>query len=90
METAKNSLEVLRISKRVAEIGNKTSIIDVGVAALMADSGFRGTLFNVRINLGSIKDKEFSEEIENKLLELENEERGLIDTVLRDVEERMK
>ncbi len=90
METAENSLEILRISKRVAEIGNQNSITDVGVAALMADSGFKGAVFNVRINLGSIKDKEFCEETENRLSELEMEEKELIATVLRDVEERIK
>ena len=52
----------------VAEKGNKNAITDAGVAALFAEAALRGALFNVQINLQSIKDeavkKQLSVEVE--------------------------
>jgi formiminotetrahydrofolate cyclodeaminase len=43
--------EVLDLAERIAPIGNRNAVSDVGVAALLAASGLRGALLNVRINL---------------------------------------
>jgi formiminotetrahydrofolate cyclodeaminase len=53
------SLEVLKLASIVAAKGNQNSITDSGVAALMALAAVHGAGYNVRINLTSIKDKEF-------------------------------
>jgi len=43
--------EVLDLAERIAPIGNRNAVSDAGVAALLAASGLRGALLNVRINL---------------------------------------
>jgi formiminotetrahydrofolate cyclodeaminase len=43
--------EVLDLAERMAPIGNRNAVSDVGVAVLLAASGLRGAVLNVRINL---------------------------------------
>ena len=42
---------MLDLAERIAPIGNRNAVSDAGVAALLAASGLRGALLNVRINL---------------------------------------
>jgi glutamate formiminotransferase/formiminotetrahydrofolate cyclodeaminase len=51
----------------VADKGNKNTITDAGVAALFAEATVRGALFNVQINLISIKDEELKSSISKKI-----------------------
>jgi len=76
LETAKTCEKILDISRIVAEKGNKSSITDAAVSALMAQAGVHSAILNVKINLSSIKDKEF---IDKTTLELEEIERSAID-----------
>ena len=59
LETAKTCEDILDIALIIAKIGNKNSITDVAVSALMAQAGVKSAILNVKINLGSIKDGEF-------------------------------
>ena len=59
LNTAKQGLEILRIGRVFADHGNAMAITDVGVGSLMAYAGIEGALFNVYINLNSIKDEEY-------------------------------
>lgn len=52
---------------RAARTGNKAAISDAGVGALMALAGVQGAVYNVRINLPHIKDKQFVEGIQAQL-----------------------
>ena len=85
LETAETCLEVLKLAGIVAEKGNKNSITDAGVAALLAYTGLKAAILNVEINLGSIKDKEFiretSEEIEKLKDKAEEELRETLSKV---------
>jgi glutamate formiminotransferase/formiminotetrahydrofolate cyclodeaminase len=60
LETARLCLEVIKLSQRVAEKGNRNSASDAGVAALVARAGVEGAALNVLINLGSIADDRFT------------------------------
>lgn len=60
------SLEVLELSKIVAEKGNENAISDAGVAASQALSCAESAYFNVMINLKNLKDQEFIKEIKEK------------------------
>ncbi|MTI70421.1 MAG: cyclodeaminase/cyclohydrolase family protein [Firmicutes bacterium] len=82
LDTANQCLNVLKLQKVFAEYGNKNAITDVGVGALMAYSGLEGALFNVKINLGSIKDKEYVEKIDSECKEIMNEGKKLKEEVL--------
>lgn len=57
LEVAGRSLRLLELVHRVAGRGNNNAITDIGVGNLLAWAGLQGALYNVRINLGSIKDQ---------------------------------
>ena len=71
LETAKTCEEILDITMIIAKIGNKNSITDVAVSALMAQAGVKSAILNVRINLGSIKDEEFVKTTTFKINEMQ-------------------
>ncbi len=58
LETAEASLRALALCGRVAALGNKASLSDAGVGALMSRAGIEGAVLNVRTNLGFIDDAE--------------------------------
>jgi len=51
LETARRAAAVLTLAERVAPMGNRNAISDVGVGALLAAAAMRGAALNVRINL---------------------------------------
>jgi formiminotetrahydrofolate cyclodeaminase len=51
LETARRAADVLRLAERLASIGNRNAISDVGVGALLAAAAMRGAALNIRINL---------------------------------------
>ena len=59
LSVLKRTVEAARISRVVAERGNKNSASDAGVAALSARAAAEGAYLNVRINLPGIEDKKF-------------------------------
>ncbi len=64
---AASAREVLELSKKLAEHGNKNAITDAACSALFAHAAIHGALYNVRINLLSIRDEEFVKEERTKL-----------------------
>ena len=56
METTLGSFEVI---KAMAEFGNPNSVTDAGVGALCARAAIRGAFYNVKINAGGLKDKDW-------------------------------
>ncbi len=53
------TLKIYPILDELAQYGNKNAISDVGVAVIMAHASIESALLNVIINLGSIKDEEY-------------------------------
>ncbi len=51
LETARRAADVLTLTERLAPMGNRNAISDVGVGALLAAAAMRGAALNVRINL---------------------------------------
>jgi methenyltetrahydrofolate cyclohydrolase len=70
LETARKCIQILDIAHVVAEKGNKNSISDAAVSALMAQTGVQAAMLNVRINLSSIKDSEYVQQVSTELHEL--------------------
>ena len=86
LATAKAASEVLELTGRLAPIGNRNAISDVGVAALLAVTAVRGAALNVQINLPSVSADdelrgEAASEIEGLLAGLDERERTVRDAV---------
>lgn len=62
LKTMEHCLAVMRYALLVAEKGNPNALSDGYVGYLTASAGFEGALWNVAINLGSIKDQAFKEQ----------------------------
>ncbi len=90
LETAKQSLEALKVAEVVVQYGNPNSITDVGVGALMAFNGVKGGIFNVLINLGQIDDEKFVKEMKETCKQLEKEAIEVRDRILKTVEEKIQ
>ena len=73
LSVAKAAAQILPAAKLMIEKGNKTAETDALVAAMMARTGVLGALFNVKINLASIEDETFTEEIKAQVSCLEQE-----------------
>ena len=50
----------------VVRLGNRNAVTDACVALMSARTAVLGALLNVRINLGSIKDKAFADDLQQK------------------------
>lgn len=56
---AVDCLEALKLAARILPLGNPNAASDAAVSGLMAYAAVQGALFNVKINLGFIKDADF-------------------------------
>ena len=57
LETARACVRVLDLAATAASKGNSNAVSDAGVAALLAEAGCRGAVYNVRINVSALTDK---------------------------------
>lgn len=73
LEVAKKSYEIIDLAKVVVEKGNQNAVTDGAVASMMARTAVLSALYNVKINLGSIKDSEFVDEISKEVNNLETQ-----------------
>ena len=77
----KASFEVFDVCRKMVEKGNPNSVSDAGVGALAARAAVLGAGMNVKINAGSLKDREKAEALiaeANKLIEKANSEEAEI------------
>ena len=71
LEVAKDAVKLMEFTSKVVEKGNKNAISDGAVATMMARTAVLGALYNVKINLQSIKDEDFVSRISKQVHELE-------------------
>lgn len=71
LEVAKGAIKLMKFTSKVVEKGNKNTISDGAVAAMMARTAVLGALYNVKINLQSIKDEDFVNQISQQVHELD-------------------
>jgi glutamate formiminotransferase/formiminotetrahydrofolate cyclodeaminase len=69
--TAELAFESMEVMAKMVEIGNPNSITDAGVGVLCARTAVLGAAMNVRINASGIKDKTFTEDLINRVNEIE-------------------
>lgn len=77
LEVASCCLQVLTMAVRILAIGNSNAASDAAVAGLMAHAGLHGALYNVKINLGSIKDPGFQQDVQTKMAHIVKEDERL-------------
>lgn len=82
-------LNILKLQDVFATHGNVNAITDVGVGTLLAYSGLEGALFNVTINLKSIKDEEYRNQIEAIVKSLLDDGKNLKEELLKVVYSRL-
>ncbi|MFC1515489.1 cyclodeaminase/cyclohydrolase family protein [Thermodesulfobacteriota bacterium] len=80
LSVAQDAFKIIELTGKVVEKGNKNAVTDGAVAAMMARTAVLSALYNVKINLRSIEDTVFVDEIiqqvkflEEKVVEKERE-----------------
>lgn len=69
---AYEALQVMDLAEKVIKNGNRNAASDGAVGTMMARTAVLGALFNVKINLASVKDKLFVEEMTQQVNQLES------------------
>ena len=73
MEVARRAYALMPLIAEVALKGNQNAVTDACVAMMSARNAVLGALLNVRINLGSLKDKDFANSMQAEADELERQ-----------------
>lgn len=73
LEVARTALKIMDIIEKVVVKGNKNAVTDGAVAAMMARTATLSALYNVKINLGSIKDADFVEKTQKEVRQIEED-----------------
>jgi methenyltetrahydrofolate cyclohydrolase len=60
LEICRVAVGVCRLSKTAAELGNPQAITDAGIGAILGEAAVVGAALNVKINLGSIEDCDYT------------------------------
>ena len=89
LNVAKGCIHLLGSAKTVAEKGNVNSISDTGVAALMLYAALKSALYNVSINLLSIKESDRRSALSGTVDSILGEGGRLRDSVLAVVEKKL-
>ncbi|MCD8175552.1 MAG: cyclodeaminase/cyclohydrolase family protein [Phascolarctobacterium sp.] len=86
---ARSSLEVLRISVRLAEIGNPNVITDAACSAIIAFAAIRSAAYNVGINLKYTKDEKFNKCVSGEMENMTQYAASLEDDALSAVDAKL-
>ena len=66
-QIAGKSRDILTLSLKLSEHGNRNAITDAACAAIFAFGAIKGVLYNVRVNLTSLEDKDYVESEKMKM-----------------------
>jgi formiminotetrahydrofolate cyclodeaminase len=67
-----DALQVMDLAETVITSGNRNAVTDGAVGVMMGRTAALGALYNVKINLASVKDKAFVEKMMREVNKLEN------------------
>ncbi|HAW69881.1 MAG TPA: hypothetical protein DCX37_01685, partial [Firmicutes bacterium] len=90
LKTMRACANAIRLAAVVAEKGNATALSDVGVAALVLESGAHGARLNVLINLGGLVDRAFADSCLAEADAMMAQVCGIKERMLSDIEERLQ
>lgn len=86
---ARAAADVVRLSHRVAELGNRNVISDAGVGVLAAQAALRSAALNVYINAPQLKDQAWAQAVVQEIESLLAECGGATETVFSLVKARL-
>ena len=69
---AYDALQVMDLAEKAIRNGNRNAVSDGAVGTMMARTAVLGAIFNVKINLASVKDKAYVEEMMREVNKLES------------------
>lgn len=81
LDTAERSFDVLKHLRELADIGNPNALSDMAVGGQLAQTAIKGASYNVRVNLGSLADKEAAGRIEEQIARLIDESRAVAEEI---------
>jgi len=73
MDMTKKAVRLMRLSLEISEIGNRMLASDFEVAAYIGDAAVNSAVANVKINLKSIDNKEYKENVKKEYQKLQKE-----------------
>jgi formiminotetrahydrofolate cyclodeaminase len=83
LDICRVAVEVCRLARTAAEIGNPAAVTDAGIGAILGEAAAQGGALNVRINLGSIEDEAYVRAANAELERILAETSVLRDEVLK-------
>lgn len=89
LEICKVCLDILKLAAKLAPIGNKGAISDVGVGAYVAEAALKACMLSVDINLPSIQTESFKANLVSERARLFAEAEELKLLALADVKKRL-
>jgi formiminotetrahydrofolate cyclodeaminase len=89
LETAKHSYAVLKLAEALLETCNPKVITDIGVAAKMAATAIEGAMLNVQVNLASIGDEDYKQEVLKEAEEFSRSD-SVARTLLSNIKARLR
>lgn len=85
LDVARDAFKIIELAGKVVKQGNKNAVTDALVAVMMARTAALSALYNVKINLASIKDTNFVEKIREEIKHMESEIVNRESEILSDV-----
>ena len=73
LDVAKDAFKIIELAEKVVKYGNENAVTDGAVAVMMARTAVLSALYNVKINLISIKDLDFIEMLRKEIKHMESE-----------------
>ena len=89
LDVMRQCVNVLKLAKTASEKGNKNSVSDAGVAALMSWAGIKSAALNAEINLSGIKDEKFVSEMKNEVETLTSNGEKIKDEIIKTVKNKI-
>ena len=86
LEVADDTFYLIQLAGKVVRNGNKNAVTDGAVATMMARTAVHSAIYNVKINLASIKDNMFVDDVSKKLQTLENKIDRLEKEILSEIQ----
>ncbi|MEW6665444.1 MAG: cyclodeaminase/cyclohydrolase family protein [Thermodesulfobacteriota bacterium] len=87
--TAETSLKVMELCLAAVKKGNPSAVTDAAVGALLAHAALQGGILNVMVNLSSVKQADYVEQLKERLIFLQADGDRIRNEIMALVKERM-